>query len=209
MDEVEILETSSLNQPNLLTTKITNAKGSCEFRVYLGSLVVVTNTGNSELVLREGLVIAGFGKVGWKRLNEADSPSAKEIPVVFDSSENVVIMGTQMVTIKAAVEERRTQNPSVSVCYHSIEPNAGPANPGSFKLVVKDRVVCTLSTSTAVEEQDGAEPTGRVRATQSNAANTLPLDIWKSTGIAKMVWNMRWVQSGLMPQRPQAARHSN
>ncbi|CAK0830786.1 unnamed protein product, partial [Prorocentrum cordatum] len=177
MDEVEILETSSLNQPNLLTTKITNAKGSCEFRVYLGNLVVVTNTGNSELVLREGLVIAGFGK---------------EIPVVFDSSENVVIMGTQMVTIKAAVEERRTQNPSVSVCYHSIEPNAGPANPGSFKLVVKDRVVCTLSTSTAVEEQDGAEPTGRVRATQSNAANTLPLDIWKSTGIAKMVWNMRW-----------------
>eukprot|EP00959_Pyramimonas_sp_CCMP1952_P441679 9246827-Pyramimonas_sp.AAC.1 len=117
----------------------------------------------------------------------------------------MIILGTQMVSLKKAVEDRRAENPGVSVCYHAIEPASGEL--GHFMLKVKGRVVCTLATTNTVEDDDGGEGGGpRVRATQSNAANMVPLEVWASTNIAKMMWNMRWVQSGLMPQRPQA-RH--
>ncbi|CAK0791188.1 unnamed protein product [Prorocentrum cordatum] len=209
MDEPEIVPTAELKQTVILSVKITNARGACEFRVLLGDMAVITNTGQSELVLRKGMVVAGFGKIGWKRLQPDETVSAKEILVEFSGSSDVVLIGTTLQTLKKAIETRRLQNPGVSVMYRTIEPTTG--DPGSFKLVPKDKVVCTLATTATVEEEDGPveegqEPGKKLKATQSNAANTLPANIWKANNVATLMWNMRWVQSGLMPQRPQTLR---
>eukprot|EP00959_Pyramimonas_sp_CCMP1952_P309936 6485817-Pyramimonas_sp.AAC.1 len=116
-------------------------------------MAVITNAGQSELVLKEGTVVAGFGKIGWKRLQPDETVSAKEILVEFSGSSDAALIGTTLQTLKKAIETRRLQNPGVSVMCRTIEPTTG--DPGSFKLVPKDKVACTLATTAAVEEEDG------------------------------------------------------
>ena len=199
-----ILKTEDVKDPQIISAKMTNIKGGeLELNCCNGCVLLVTNLGSADYHLKAGQVLCAFGKIQWKRLNPEDTVGQREILVEFSKGTDNIIMGTGMLTIQDAIDKRRKSHANVSVHYHTIE--ASSDSPGSFDMKLKDRVVAVLTPEGGEAEQKDGEP--KLMGVQSNIAATIPKESWATSKVAKIMWNMHWVQTGLMPVRPQVAWH--
>lgn len=75
--------------------------------------------------------VLGFGKITWRRVPEEQEIAENEVVVQFRQGADLILLGNTLTNLKATVDERRSINPSASVCYHEIDAEAAdPKEPG-------------------------------------------------------------------------------
>ena len=131
----------------VLKCNMLNVKGAVTFEWRMNNRMCITNMENAAVNLKAGLVIAGFGKITWRRLEvpkENMPPPVvrqNELPVEWTDSNDLVMVGTTLQSLQAAVEARRAVNPNASVCYHDICPDSCNLAPRFWRCRIKTRVV--------------------------------------------------------------------
>ena len=187
--------------------KMGNVKGELFVRIMVGNKPAVVNSSTDTLNLKAGTVIMGCGKVTWKRLGKDDDvPNGNLVQVVFSSSSDMVVVGPTYMSLHKAINDRRSLNPTASVCYHSLKDEPGQGGPtGSFSLTATSRVFAVLESAGGGAEGEGEA--GRKKKgegmKQETLASGLPMDLWDENPVAGMRFTMRWASAGLMPVRPQ------
>ena len=208
--EQYVVECGKITDQVIAKVNMQNVKGAVSFEWRLNNTMCISNLENDPLTLKAGLVIGGFGKVTWRRLEKDDDiVHPYELPVEFVDSNDLVLVGPKLVSLQEAIESRRSVNPNANVCYHDIVPDASTSAPGFFRLKIKSRVVAVLGQGGdddgGVEEKDkGEKGGGKVKHSQASVATVVPKHIWpKLAPFAKVAWTVRWTPAGLMPVRPQ------
>ena len=202
----------SLPKDSLLTVKVTNLKGQANLIVYPGQQVALVNPTDSELVVKEGTAIMGFGRVTWRRLNDGKSENSGEVGpneilyTLKSSTDKIIMQPSTLTTVGEALETKRAKGHSaaVVVAYHTIEPSGDKA--GGFDLRPKDNVVCVLGDHAKVEEGKDGEPQNKLSGTQHNVAACLDLEKFQTYGHCRVAWVLNWSSLALMPVRPQVSR---
>ena len=166
--------------------------------VRAGHEVYIVNTSSdSSSSWQAGSTIAGFGKGEWKTTARVDGNVAayddtKEFLFALQSSNDNVMLGNVLKTIRQVVEERRSTNPDVKINYHKINETPQENDPGAFGLDRLNDIFFVPSVSDDPKASVG----------QSAVARIVPIGSW-TRGIAGLTWVVKWTSKGLMPVRPQ------
>lgn len=154
----------------------------------MGNRVIIANPGSTAVTLRLGTVLLGFGRVTWRRVKpeEAEDPvPSSEMPVIFKSSSDKIMIGTSLMTLKEAVETRRKTHSTVNVCYHKIVEDVNSTVPGDFLVQTTSTVHARFEPTTVSNSSEGQT------SKQDVAGASLPLASWDDVGVVKPVWSMR------------------
>jgi hypothetical protein len=160
-------------------------------------MYIVNTSSDSTSSWQAGSTIAGFGKGEWKTKARVDGQVAayddtKEFLFTLESSNDNVMLGNVLKTLRQVVEEKRSTNPDVKICYHKINDTPQGSDPGAFGLDRSNDIFFVPSVS--------ADSTPSVG--QSAVARIVPIGSW-TRGIAGLTWVVKWTAKGLMPIRPQ------
>ena len=72
LDPNDIVKSDTLQDPILMTVKMTNVKGAVSVEMRMGNVIGIKNDGPDPITIKAGSVVLGFGKITWKRLTEQD-----------------------------------------------------------------------------------------------------------------------------------------
>ena len=73
----------------------------------------IENKGGEDVQLAAGMMVLGFGRVTWKiRKTEEEAIGSREMPVIFKSSDDLVMFNNVTTTVGAVVRERQKTEPA-------------------------------------------------------------------------------------------------
>ena len=131
--------------------------------------------------------VAMFGNGSYKILKEGVEAGDKSIELIFQSSEDLVILGGQIQKIGQVIADMRAKKPDCKICYFNMEDEQHTNLP-SFKLKASHRVVFQKKD----DQQEGT-------IAKHNAGMKLP---FRSSPVLKVLWHVRWTTKGLSPVKP-------
>ena len=117
---------------------------------------------------------------------------------IKDSDTEIVMPGRPLVVKRVGdeMDARVEERPNSKLCYHTMteDPKADP--PSLFTAPLKSDVY--WSSQDVVIKGEGKRST----ATQSQAAGRVPVAVWESSKLSKVICLTKWTSRGLMPVRP-------
>ena len=129
--------------------------------------------------------VMGWGKGSFKLLQKEEEPKENYIVFELKSSDDVIIMNNQAVTLASAFEQKRKSVPSAELCYHTL--TADTDNPTKFTLSQDLRVAFVP------REEQG----------ELSAGNAATKEHWKlyNSKMTRVMWHCKWTIKGLSPTR--------
>jgi len=163
------------DQQKLLECPMLNTKSvGLMLHIKMGPKIYIFNKSLTEVTLREGTTVAGFGR-GKFKLREAgdeNSDPDKELLYNLEGSSCMVLHNGILTTVKALVAERRKVNPVVKVNYFNLEEAPTAEDPTAFKLKRVNNIFFVPGVAKAMEGAgegsdgvgEGGVPRGAVSA---------------------------------------------
>ena len=197
---VRLVEAATIDASKVLSTvAMTNVKATkpVELNVMMDKRFTIVNTGDQEVHFDIGALTAGFGKGKF-----ASAPSLEginletDVPFHLKSSDDLVVLNNTCTTLGDVVKEKRKNNPSIGVAYHTIEET--PGEDFAFTLTAKNHVIFKPDGRVQMENVDNI---GSAKMTQNNVAGLTTADMWTCNGTG-VIWSVQWKAIGLMPIRP-------
>lgn len=157
--------------------------------------IYIVNQGEDVVELQEGFMVAGFGKGKFKfQDKEPQANPAMHIPYELSSDQDKVMLGTKLVTLRQAIMDKKTNDPTAKLCYYNMGPVPG-GSLGAFNLTQTHAVLFGMAETQAVDSSASAE-------TVINRLGALiPANFWKNHCMG-IFWVVKWTPSGLQPVRP-------
>ncbi len=168
--------------------------GKVSLCIHAGNKMSLVNDADDQLVVTAGTTFAGFGTGKWQ-VKTGESDREKQLLYQLGGYEDVVLSNGQLCTLLEVVNARRKTHPDCKVSYHDIVPLAsGP--PGAFGLERTNDIMFV--------PKAGDLPEGGAGGThlQTRVGALCPVSAWEGH-YSRVVWVVKWGQTGLSPIRPQ------
>jgi hypothetical protein len=104
------------------------------------------------------------------------------------------MLGNKLLTVRKAVQEKKTTEHTAKRCYYNMEPVAG-GSVGDFKLEK------THSVLFGMVETQVVDPAASTETMINRLGALIPVNFWKSHCLG-VFWVVKWTPTGLQPVRP-------
>lgn len=191
---------SEMPEATPLTHKITLAASkNLEMSIAVGHRIFLKNTSKEPVMLRKGVILAGFYKGKWANDSTA-ATSHRDLRFELHSAEDMVLMGNNYTSMGEIVKTKRATAPAdANVGFHDLVDSPKEGQPGHFILTKKHDVYFRFED---VPAESGSE--GGVKVSSQNLASCIQRTCW-NTWLTEVTWSVRWpptVSKGLQPVRP-------
>lgn len=182
---------------------LAKSKGQCSVVITIGSRVWLVNRGTKDVILPKDFVIAGFFKgKWWHKANANDQVRDMDLLYELQDANTMVQINNKVMTLGAAVEEKRATNPDVVIQYHKLKDSPMADDPKFFVCEREKSIyfgVMEIPAKAAVKDENG-----KVALTYDKLAGCIGRDKWSSP-YSELVWVVKWsptATKGLVPVRP-------
>lgn len=195
-----IPKTESDGIPLLVVPLVGLASGKGSLNVYgKNKMQIVSESDTEPLVVRRGMMLAGFGRGKWNMKND-EFDGETMLQYEMTGSDDEVLIGQDLTTLLDIIIEKQKSKPDCRMAYFDIVPK-GDGPTGSFTLVSTSDIVFVPVPASTKDATAGH--------LQTRVAAQIPIPIWRNMHYSKIVWTVKWGQNGLAPVRPQIVMHTN
>ena len=102
------------------------------------------------------------------------------------------------------VKEKKKQDPKLSnVCFHAMKDLTMVDKPGSFSIDVKTQVHFNIQDRIKInDETEGGDGDKKIKTSFQNAGALIPINLWQTMPLLKIMWSCKWSPKGLVPVCP-------
>lgn len=189
--------------PALASGKKSGAK--CHLMITIGKKIFLVNSGQCDLELSSGTIVAGYWKGSWQK-GETEAREA-DVPFHLKDATDLVLMDGKVRSVGQILKDKRAISPlEVKILYHDMQDTPRPEDSAHFTLTLKTTVLFRPEALTVKEEQKA--PDGAVTLPHSSVAGCLDTKAWDNLA-TRVLWSVKWTARGLSPVRPHVCLKAN
>ncbi|CAK9068414.1 unnamed protein product [Durusdinium trenchii] len=190
-----ILANDKVQETLLFEAKL-QGKDSLSFQIRTGHQLFVVNSTPSELSVKPGTALVGFGRGSFKLVKDNEVLSEKAM--VFEmSSESLVSLNGVVSTVSEVLAKQRETKPSAEVCYHKATLVPDKLGVYDFRVTHKVAFVPAAAGKNDADQGSGTGKDDPVSA--SNIAAREPSSTFQGMHSMSLVWHVKWTVKGLQP----------
>ena len=190
-----ILANDKVQETLLFEAKL-QGKDSLSFQIRTGHQLFVVNSTPSELSVKPGTALVGFGRGSFKLVKDNEVLSEKAM--VFEmSSESLVSLNGVVSTVSEVLAKQRETKPSAEVCYHKATLIPDKLGVYDFRVTHKVAFVPAAAGKNDADQGSGTGKDDPVSA--SNIAAREPSSTFQGMHSMSLVWHVKWTVKGLQP----------
>ncbi len=185
--------------------------GGLNLNFYTGGGVYIHNSSEQPASLPNHWAICSFPVKGSKFAKTTDFSCDLMLAFEFTSEEDVVLFQNTPQRLAELIEKKREEDPSeAKIVYHDLEEVVLPGSrPGAFRPVKTGQIFYITGGLVPLQEDPkttkAEEAETKLQLNSGTAGAAIPLQQWRASPTAQILFTVRWGPRGLIPTGPRLA----